>query len=609
MNRAVLLIGVSRTGGLGTLKAVEDSIDKMEAWALSQGIPREQVIRRTDAQGPVTIASLFKDVRGLAELGTIEQLVVYFAGHGVVNNRSEYWMLSDAPDNAAEAVNVANNISLAQAGAFDHVVLFSDACRTPTQGLQYSRIVGSDIFPNIVDVELERPVDVFFGTSLGAPALEVRQAEQGRQYQAMYTEALLEALDGKVAETIIDGRVRPRPLKRALPKLVRRKLDASGLTLATSQTPDARITSDDDAWLAEIPLPAAGAQPPPPAGQRPGAGMPHAPPAAAPMPPPPPPPDAAAPPMNTREVAQLVLGEALRTDTYDRAPATREEVRAITGRGVTPNADRFLEAMAARAGARLPPALPDRPGFEIHGRAVARATCPDGDCRIGKDGDATVVGVETTERQSQVLLEFDDGTGVVLPVIERYVGVLHLRGGRLDEVWYEPANDFDASMSRKEIEFLRQAIIKASVLGEFALQDDDAGMLAQRMQDMKFLDPALAVYAAYAFHEIGQFRRIGHMQDYLQGQLGVELYDLALLSRALLRDADLADRLVPRLPMLSQGWALIDALRGRVPGKLQSLRGELEPSLWSLYTPDGASILHEWMQEQGRPVLVMGATS
>ena len=51
MNRAVLLIGVSQAGGLGKLKAVESSIDKMAAWAKSQGIADDQIIRRTDAGG------------------------------------------------------------------------------------------------------------------------------------------------------------------------------------------------------------------------------------------------------------------------------------------------------------------------------------------------------------------------------------------------------------------------------------------------------------------------------------------------------------------------------------------------------------------------------
>src|SRR6478735_6137153 len=155
MNRAVLLIGVSRTGGgLAALQAVESSIDKMEAWAKAQGIPANQILRRTDATGPVTIADLFNDRQKLVALDTVEQLTVYFAGHGVVNNRQEYWLLSDAPVNAAAAVNLEGNVSLARAGAFAHVVFLSDACRSPTQGLQYGRVIGSDIFPNITDAEL-----------------------------------------------------------------------------------------------------------------------------------------------------------------------------------------------------------------------------------------------------------------------------------------------------------------------------------------------------------------------------------------------------------------------------------------------------------------------
>ena len=203
MNRAVLLIGVSQTGGgLGKLQAVESSIDRMQAWARAQGIPDAQIIRRTDATGPVTVADLFKDVQALVELDTVEQLIVYFAGHGVVNNRQEYWLLSDAPVNAAAAINLDGNVSLARAGAFAHVVFLSDACRTPTTGVQYGRIIGSDIFPNITDAELERPVDIFFGTALGAPALEVIQAGAGQKYQAIYTEALLDALNGKIPEAV-----------------------------------------------------------------------------------------------------------------------------------------------------------------------------------------------------------------------------------------------------------------------------------------------------------------------------------------------------------------------------------------------------------------------
>ena len=610
MNRAVLLIGVSHAGDLGKLKAVEASIDAMQAWARGQGIPEDQIIRRTDVDGPVTIAGLFNDVKALADRDTINQLIVYFAGHGVINNRLEFWLLSDAPVNAAAAVNVNGNIALAQAGAFEHVVFLSDACRTPTQGVQYSRIIGSDIFPNIEDTERERSVDIFFGTSLGAPALEVLQTETGNRYQAMFTEALLDALNGKIPEIIVDGRVRARPMKRALPKQVWDKIRSSGLTLATSQTPDARITSDDDAWLAEIPPPVAGASTSPAGGGAvdippPGPSLPpDALPPMAPAPPPPPPPSPAPQPasaqpepLSTREVAQLVVEEALHSNTYGRVAATSAEVESLTGRSLSKNAGRFLESMAQGTGNRRPQAMPDKPGFEIHGRRLASASCPDGACHVSDDGDATTVSVDVQAPQSQVLLEFDDGTGVLLPVIREYVGILSFRERGLDEVWYEPADEFYASMSRQELDFLRQAIMKASSLGVFAIESGDADQLASRMQNVKFQDPALAVYAAYAYHDLGQFRRIHHMQEFLKNHIGVQLFDLALLSRDLLKDASIADGIVPRLPLLSQGWALVGALRGRIPGQLEMLRKELEPSLWSLYAPEGVQAIRTWLRE------------
>lgn len=594
MNRAVLLIGVSQAGGLGKLKAVESSIDKMAAWAKRQGIPDDQIIRRTDAGGlKVTVADLFKDIKALADRDTIEQLIVYFSGHGVVNNRQEYWLLSDAPVNAAAAVNIEGNVSLARAGAFEHVVFLSDACRTPTQGVQYGRIIGSDIFPNIEDADLERSVDIFFATSLGAPALEVQQSEQGQQYQAIFTEALLDALNGKIPEAIRDGRVRPRPLKKALPKKVWDKLKASGLSLSTSQTPDARITSEDEAWLASLPPPVAATATPPDIDEISAT-----------------PPDAGAP-LSSREVARVAVEAALSGDSYGRAVITDAEIKTLTGRGISRNATMMLKSMARGVGDRLPQPLPEKPGFQIHGRGVTRVTCTEGEAHLDQKGDAITVSIDTEKHQSQALIEFDDGSGVLLPVIAGFVGVLRLHERGLDEVWYEPAKASDASLSRVELDYLRQAIIKASSLGVFALESDDADALAVRMQNLKFQDPALAVYAAYAYHDIGQLSRIAQMQGYLQDHLHVRLYDLALLSRGLLKNASLADTVVPALPMLSQGWALTGALSGRIPAELDGLRQQLRPSLWSLYSPEGVQAIRAWMRHtaENSSHLTLGATS
>ncbi len=53
--RAAVLIGVSQTGNLQTLKAVHDGVRAMERWALGQGIDRDMVKVLSDEEGPVEV--------------------------------------------------------------------------------------------------------------------------------------------------------------------------------------------------------------------------------------------------------------------------------------------------------------------------------------------------------------------------------------------------------------------------------------------------------------------------------------------------------------------------------------------------------------------------
>src|SRR5688572_3895265 len=109
MQRGAILIGVSKTGSLPELQAVERGVHAMQQWAASQkdhGMNPEHVKVITDAKGPITASDITKVVRELVNLRVLDQLVVYFAGHGVNNGYSEYWLLSDAPDDPQAAINV-----------------------------------------------------------------------------------------------------------------------------------------------------------------------------------------------------------------------------------------------------------------------------------------------------------------------------------------------------------------------------------------------------------------------------------------------------------------------------------------------------------------------
>lgn len=106
MIRASVLLGVAQAGILDTLQAVHDGARAMEQWALDQGMDRELVKVITDEDGPVEVSRVKKAIKELVDLTTVEQLIVYFAGHGVNISRGEYWLLSGAPEDSNEAVNL-----------------------------------------------------------------------------------------------------------------------------------------------------------------------------------------------------------------------------------------------------------------------------------------------------------------------------------------------------------------------------------------------------------------------------------------------------------------------------------------------------------------------
>lgn len=272
VQRAAVLVGVSRTGGLPALQAVSPGIEQMAEWTRAQGFTTLTTL--TDDAGPVTAAQIQQAIGAVLASGTCEQLVVYFAGHGVNIGRAEYWLLSGAPTWANEAVNVDASERLARYCGVGHVVLISDCCRTAAAAdTVYQSITGTAVFPNEPPIAAKRPVDRFYACALGSPALEVRP-EGADGYTAVYTATLVEALGGS-PDSLLDrtddagvpvGLVRPWPLDRHLTgEVSRRLLELTG-SFDHSQVPESIITSGPEAWLSRFERPGRPGPPPAPGG-------------------------------------------------------------------------------------------------------------------------------------------------------------------------------------------------------------------------------------------------------------------------------------------------------------------------------------------------------
>ncbi|MDQ3724317.1 MAG: caspase family protein [Actinomycetota bacterium] len=579
MDSAAVLIGVDRTGGgLPVLRDAAASARRMEEWAQAQGM--KHVVAITDEDGKsVDVSIIKKAIRDLTELGTVERLIVFFAGHGININRGERWLLSDAPNDPQAAVNVPGSADLARTGGIPYVAMISDACRTAAVGIQAQGVTGSEIFPNEEIAELELPVDQFFACRLGRPSHEIADAQATtKEYKAIYTQALVDALKG-ADPTVVDpqGYVRPRPLKKFLQAEVAQRI--SGLALQTKliQVPDARISSDETAWLSRL-----GDGTPTVSGggggmeERFGGGE-----------------------LGGETTTRAVLGAMLAPVLYESLGEFDDRLSEASHSDVPRIADigAEVERIASTVGSTR---FETDCGFKVDGARVDDVVV--GELGAEPNGEHTVCIDPRHGRGGDVLLVLDNGLGVALPAIPEFLTTVTVEDGEIAGVAYEPSEGAwrwrPFAKRAREVRALRAVAASSSDYGVFELDERDAYQVAMRMQYAKAIDPALAVYASYAYADQGRRELIREMYALMVADLGGALFDVALLARRPGNQHSSGRRLLGFAPLLAQGWALLPASRMELPPSLRGVwRHVLPNSLWTAYDPGGVELIRRAFAE------------
>lgn len=600
MERAVVCLGVRRSGDLPVLNGVLPAVASVRDWALAQGIPPDRVLTLTDEHAPLSPQPIKDAIRRLVELAVIEQLIVYFAGHGVNNRYNEYWLLSDAPADPQAAVSLSTSVDLARYAGIPHIVFISDACRTAPEAITAQYVSGSDIFPNVPPSGVEADVDMFFATTLGRPAHEARDPRaSASRYTALYTEAMIDALTGRREEIIElegtppQGLIRPRALKKCLMEPLRAPGEAGGTPLG--QTPDARITSGSSAWVSRLAPKTSGA----------------------PTPPVPPPTSPMAPPapeyMSEQGAAALLLDVALH-------PERRYLIDPLTPLKLATSGESEVYGRILERSAPLDPTpLGSRCGFRIRGgRCIdvradlfGAAILPAHGHGRAQDGTSSadqVVAIEVTPGRADpvddVLLTFAEGTSALLPAIPEFVATVTLEDGNVVDVSYEPSEDgrlWHTYADRlDELRQLRAVTSTAAYLGVFHPEGENLETLARQMQVAKGVDPTMAIYAAYAYRAAGRRADIEDMADHFVHDRGFDFFDVTMLARSPSSEPGFpADHpLAPPFPLLSQGWVLMRSHAIDVPGIVSELERHLHQSLWTTFDPAGLDLVHELMDRR-----------
>ncbi|MFF7393287.1 caspase family protein [Streptomyces scabiei] len=511
MDRAVVLIGVRQATGFPELQAVDRGLHDMESWAKTQQIPLDRIAVLTDIDGgTVDAAAVRKAVQSFASCLSLEQLIVYFCGHGVNDNRNEYWLLSDGPAEPNEVINVSLSAVYAWTTGVRHVVFISDACRTAPQG-ETIGLNGQTLFRNgTLDTDW---VDLFYACRPGEAAYEIADRhESSRLYRALYTEVLAKALGGGYAQVLEPDQqnsrafhlVRPYPLKEHLPGYVSRRIVELGAHMAVNQRPEGRVTSGGarDAWLSRLP-----------AADRTGLG------------------------------------------------AMSDEAEA--GREVTPPEDPAFDA-ARLAAERLAVPSPD-PGkikapsaVQVDGASI-QAIYTDGTEAEQVASNAVQVHVSEDRRAATLLLHLTSGRCAVVPALWGRLGTMVFEEDQLVDVSYAPLSEGTWGR-REELDehyMERRAQIAAgSRFGFTWWEGDSPERLVRLFEEHGEADPSLAIYLAYGLADLGRRDLVGHLLTRDNHVAGNALYDVMLLAR------DWDRPVVPFMPLLSRGWALLGPLTG-----------------------------------------------
>jgi hypothetical protein len=572
MIRAGVFIGVDRTGTLQELHDAAAGAKRMHEWALRQGMDPNMAKLLTDAGGArVGPDQIFDTIRRLVEGPGVDQLIVYFAGHGVNINRNEFWLLSDAPVNPNAAVNVSGSVDLARYSGLGEVVFISDACRVAPAGIQAQSIHGSDIFPNGGADQASKPVHQFFACGLGNTAAEIKDpAVAAGAFSALYTNALLDGLDGRQAELLeASGNpadpasyVRHGPLADFLAAEIPRRVLKLKLQNVVNQNPDAILIAQKS-WLSRLQAAATAT----PAHRS----------------------FAAERPVTVPEAAKRFVRAFSGNNQEDL-------VRAIdaTKAGAPDTVKSMAESIRRLQVEFGPDHFQSQCGIKVRGADIKEVFCPGVAHQLF---NKNLVKIESlTEPAASIVLEFDGRFGTVIPAIRGFLAALTFEGDELVNVAYEPSTNTerwkDFEKQAPEVRALRAIAASASQHGRFRLDPADALPIARRMQYLKTIDPTLGIYAAYAYRDLQDLERLNEMSQYLLWELQLRLFDVELVRRGLLgKKVDRSSPVFPFVPMLAQGWALVGANRVSLPRELDSIQSTVRESLWSLYDARGVDML------------------
>jgi hypothetical protein len=581
--RAAICIGIDQAGSMPALKAAARGARDFEQWARSQHCDTTLLV--DDGGTRVALMDVFDAVAPYVAAATYEQLFIYFSGHGFITGPdAEFWLLSRAPENGNEAINLRRSIADAENCGIPHIVFVSDACRSSAGGPPLTHVIGGTVFSSDARSPSIGEIDVFYATRPGDPAWEVPLADALTRYGAVFTDFLLDTVRAPVAELVdaVPGAVPPRSVltaRKLKPHLESRvPIAAASHDIRLRQTPVIKVGTWLPKFFAEVD---------PATIDHPSQLLPPAP-----------------VPSTLEQALFQISGDVQRS----AAGPPASDMAAARRFGLTDEVEELVKTQGR-------PTFETRTGFTFHGAKPVLLAAPgwDADPPFEESG---VPGwhlrlrplVPAPAHSVVVLLDTlaAGANGMVLAVFPEFIGSVTVDTGcRVTNINYVPARNswrYDAYQPRAdEIERIKAHAAIAWRNGEFTLDAGSAAAFAERARVDKSLDPTLGIYAAYAYARAARAGDVQSILRYMEEDSSMPVpFDVVLLAgggRGMAVPG--RRRIAPFVPMLSQGWTLLTPADAIFLNVHERLRRQQLPSIWTTLTGDGAAIAAEFVTRQG----------
>jgi hypothetical protein len=317
-------------------------------------------------------------------------------------------------------------------------------------------------------------------------------------------------------------------------------------------------------------------------------------------------------PTTIRDVANFDLrnSSGIPWTTAEPSKTINSIDRVATESGFRQSKDHILRAQ--REAPLDPGTSPDLPaGFTISGSGIDDAVSTSSlQLQIVGGGKTLRAVFKDNSRAESVALRFTDGTGTMLAVVNGYVGNIVVSAGAVNNVSYVPAKNnprwAEYNSNRARLDQLHATIASAARFGVFRIEGEPesknqkASQLADSIRVLKGIDPTLGLYAAYAYAEADLINQVRSVQEYIHSDLGIDFFDILMLSGSLSGTfaPDDRNRPFPLCPMLSQGWELLRVKNVRLAKEIEVAHNHLRPALWTTFDSEGLEIVTNALRQR-----------